>query len=373
MATTYNRQSMGNLKTLLAPVSESNPVGENLYYDPLYDQIKEARREDDPTLSQGVWQIELKKADWSSVESLCHQALLSKTKDLQIASWLVEAWIAMDQLDGLIKGISLLQGLSETYWDHIYPEMNDDDKERRLHMFEWLDAAFKKRLVMMPILENPLTTSHITLADWMQANRLDTVSKRSPDRQKMLKQAELKNELTLEKLHQILNASSKDLLENLNLGTAKALNAYENFKKSLDTLLKDNLRPAMNEVSDTLKELQRFIKAGIELSSPEEQRSFAEEIAPIIPTMQNSVVESQPNEAAASLNTLPQTRTAAYKMIGNIGEFLQNIEPHSPAPTLLKRIATWENKSISDIFKDFGDKPEDWTAFAKFLGSGNKN
>lgn len=372
MATTYNRQSMGNLKTLLAPISESNPVGENLYYDPLYDQIKEARREDDPTLSQGVWQIELKKADWPTVENLCCQALLSKTKDLQIASWLVEAWITMDQLDGIIKGISLIQGLSESYWDNIYPVMDDNDKERRLHMFEWLDTAFKNRLVMIPVLENPLNGSYVTLADWMQANRLDTVSKRSPERQKILKQAELKNELTLEKIHQILHTCSQDLLENLNLGIAKAFNAYESFKKSLDTLFKDDLRPAMNEVSDTLKELQRFVKAGKELINLEKKQPLEEEIAPPASETSNSIIESEPGVATASPDIPPQTRTTAYKMISTIGDFLQKIEPHSPAPALLKRIATWENKNISDIFKDFGDTPEDWTAFAKFLGSGNK-
>lgn len=364
---------MGNLKTLLAPISESNPVGENLYYDPLYDQIKEARREDDPTLSQGVWQIELKKADWPLVENLCCHALLSKTKDLQIASWLVEAWIAMDQLEGIIKGINLIQGLSESYWDHIYPVMNDDDKERRLHMCEWLDTAFKHRLVMIPILENPLNSLPITLADWMQANRLDTISKRSPERQKILKQAELKNELTLERIHQILQACSKELLENLNLSATKTLVAYEDFKKSLDTLLKDDLRPAMNQVSETLKELQRFIKAGIELSQSEEKQPLEEE-APLSPhTLPTSAIETSSSPATVSPDSPPQTRAAAYKMIGNIGDFLQSIEPHSPTPALLKRIAAWENKNISDIFKDFGDTPEAWTAFAKFLGSAYKS
>lgn len=372
MATTYNRQSMGNLKTLLAPISESNPVGENLYYDPLYDQIKEARREDDPTLSQGVWQIELKKADWPLVENLCCQALISKTKDLQIAAWLAEAWIAMDQLEGIIKGINLLQSLSESYWDQIYPTMDDDDNERRLHMCEWLDTAFKKRLVMMPVLENPLNSSYVTLADWMQANRLDNISKRSPDRQKILKKAELNNELTSEKIHQILNACPTNLLETLNQNTTNAFNTYEAFKKSLDTLLVDNSRPGMNECSEALKELQRFIKVGLEMTNTEEKPPLEqeEELLPP-PSLPTSDVESTKETVIAFTSSLPN-RAAAYKMINDIGTFLQTIEPHSPAPTLLKRIATWENKSISDIFKDFGDTPEDWTAFAKFLGFGDK-
>ncbi|WP_032112461.1 type VI secretion system protein TssA [Candidatus Paracaedibacter symbiosus] len=370
MVTNYDRQSMGNLKTLLGPLSADNPTGKNLYYETIYDQIKEARREDDPTLSQGVWQVAFKKADWPMVEKLCCQALTSQTKDLQIASWLAEAWITMDQLDGFIKGTALLQGLCESYWESIFPELQEGDNERRLHLLEWLDSAWKNRLVTFPIIENPLNSSSISLADWMHATRLDTVSKRSPDRQKMLKQAELHNELTLERIQQILEVCSKELLENLNLGTAKAFKAYDDFKKSLDTLLKDESRPAMNEVVDTLKELQRFMKTGLDLAaSPIEPIATEQEIIPSIPFAIPETTVNQ-NETAVSATSIPQTRSDAYKMVGDIGDFLQGIEQHSPAPALLKRIAAWENKNISDIFKDFGDTPEDWSAFAKFIGSG---
>ena len=67
---------------LLTPLSEGDGVGKYLRYDPLYDQIKDARREDDVTLSQGIWQTEIKRADWPLVETLCLDALTTKTKDL---------------------------------------------------------------------------------------------------------------------------------------------------------------------------------------------------------------------------------------------------------------------------------------------------
>ena len=116
----------------------------------------------------------------------------------------------MDQLEGIIKGITLIQELAKAFWDDIYPQIHEDDNERRTHLFEWLDTTLTNRLVMLPILKNPLNASHVSLADWMQATRLETVSKRSPDRQKMLQQAEQQHELTLEKIHQILNTCPKN-------------------------------------------------------------------------------------------------------------------------------------------------------------------
>jgi type VI secretion system ImpA family protein len=374
MALLFDRQSMGNIKTLVAPITTDNPVGANLYYEPIYDQIKEARREDDPTLSQGVWQIALKKADWAAVENLSCQALINQTKDLQIASWLAEAWVAMDQLDGMQKGINLIQQLSEAYWVHIYPEI-EQDSERRIHLFEWIDITLTNRLVMAPILENPFNASHVCLADWMQATRLDTVSKRSPNRQKMLRQAEQQQEFTLEKIHQIVTACSKELLTKLIDDINHVNKAYEILKKSLDSLFIDNIRPPMNELPDALIKFKRFLQTGIDLEQP----SIIEEAE----MKTDSQFENTPNTSFTSVEPTPQvilttdlsapiqTRADAYKMIGRIGDFLQTTEPHSPAPALLKRIATWENKNISDIFKDFGDKPEDWTALAKFIGSGS--
>ena len=54
---------------LLTPIAGDNPSGANLRYDPVYDQIKEARRQDDAG-PQGDWQRERKLADYRVVVEL---------------------------------------------------------------------------------------------------------------------------------------------------------------------------------------------------------------------------------------------------------------------------------------------------------------
>src|SRR4051812_43072758 len=85
---------------LLAPISPEMPAGENLRYEELYDRIRNARRED-PDLPMGVWETDLKRADWSLVEALCTEALEQRTKDLQIAIWLLEARIVLHGFSGV--------------------------------------------------------------------------------------------------------------------------------------------------------------------------------------------------------------------------------------------------------------------------------
>jgi predicted component of type VI protein secretion system len=72
---------------ILKPISEDSPSGANLYYHPSFEQIKEARREEDAG-PQGEWEREIKTADYKAVVRLAEEAIATKSKDLQIAAWL---------------------------------------------------------------------------------------------------------------------------------------------------------------------------------------------------------------------------------------------------------------------------------------------
>ena len=70
---------------LLSPIPGDNPSGEDLRYAPIYDQIKEARREEEES-AQGDWVHEVKKADYPLVIKLTTEAIAAKSKDLQLGS-----------------------------------------------------------------------------------------------------------------------------------------------------------------------------------------------------------------------------------------------------------------------------------------------
>lgn len=361
MATNVNYPSRNSIQEFLIPVSADHPTGINLYYEAVYDQIKEARREDDPTLSQGIWETDLKKADWPLVEDLASRALMTQTKDLQLVGWLIEAWTAMYHLEGFIKGITLMQNLIEVYWETLYPQVEENDYERRMHIFEWLDTTLSRRLVMLALLKDPFNKTSVSLADWIQANRLEKTAKRSANPQKILQKAEQQQEKTIEKIQHILKTQSQLFLEKLLLTTQQALQKYETFKVYLDSLCREESRPAMNQVSEMLREGERFIKGGLVDVGQENGKDPSELL-------------SNKGEAAhltSSLEAVPETilnsRAQAYQLIDKISLFLQTVEPHSPTPVLLKRIATWENKSILEIFKEFGNSPDEWAMLTKLI------
>ena len=115
---------------LLQPIAGANPSGQDLRYDPVYDAIKEARREDDD-LNQGAWQTERKVADLPKIISLSTDALKKRTKDLQIAAWLTDALLRKEGFPGLAMGLKVCHGLLDKFWDTLYPPIEEDDLELR--------------------------------------------------------------------------------------------------------------------------------------------------------------------------------------------------------------------------------------------------
>ena len=115
------------VEEFLQPIPGDNPSGADLRYDPVYDTIREARREDEELPQGTVWQIERKTADIPKVISLASDVLKKRSKDLQIAIWLMDAWLRKESFGGLAGGLQLAQGLLERFWDTLYPAVEEGD------------------------------------------------------------------------------------------------------------------------------------------------------------------------------------------------------------------------------------------------------
>lgn len=129
---------MIDLEAILQPIPGENPAGEEQRYTGIYDEIKEARRADE-ILDQGDWQHELKTSDWDKVIKLSVEALTEKTKDLQIAAWLTEGLIKKQGFGGLHNGLQIINGFLTGFWDHVYPEIDEDDLDFRAAPLEFVN------------------------------------------------------------------------------------------------------------------------------------------------------------------------------------------------------------------------------------------
>ncbi|MGV8073224.1 MAG: type VI secretion system protein TssA [Syntrophobacteraceae bacterium] len=156
-----------DLETILAPLAGDSPVGEDLRYTSVYDEIKEARRADD-LLDRGDWQRDIKTSDWYTVIKIASEALSTKSKDLQIAVWLTEALLNTDGFAGLLAGLRILNGFLQDYWEHVYPVIEDDDLDFRAACFEFINDKFGVYVAQIPVTD-PTATNGYSFIKWQES------------------------------------------------------------------------------------------------------------------------------------------------------------------------------------------------------------
>jgi len=142
----------------LDDLSAEQPCGENLEYDPVFQEI-EQESEGVPERRVGDSVIPAVEPDWKSVSKKAQQ-LLGRTRDVQTAVYLTRALIHTHGFEGLWQGVSLVRGLLENFWDCVYPVQDPDDDYPVLRM-NVLSSLNDQTTVLNPIKNMPLTNSNV--------------------------------------------------------------------------------------------------------------------------------------------------------------------------------------------------------------------
>ncbi len=374
MSSIIQRMAIDEEKLKSALASDQGEAGPFLQYDLIYDQIKEARREDDETLSQGIWQTDLKRADWPLVESLCIDSLENKTKDLQLLGWLCESWIVLDHLPGFQRGIHLMTELLVKFWDTIHPLPEDGDYEYRLRILDWCHENLANRLIFVPVVEGSDFT--MNLADWIDAVNLDLIVKRSQDGKSLLAKAESSNRMTLNKFRYNLKKATFDSLK----CTLKETEDAQKALSELTTCLREKLGPAAPvflKIKTNLDDILRICKTGLEILESEQNSLRAKNQAQEIPSesIENLLTDHSENASQnpsenVDDNTLTVNgRSEAYQALSDIGAFLKSLDPHSPAPYLIELVVKWQNKSLVEILSELPKQTEGPYQLLRVLGN----
>ena len=359
-----------DLELILAPVSGDAPCGPSVRYDPAFLALRQARTEDDASLPMREWERPLKKADWRGVANDC-AAMLGKSKDLQLAAWLCDAWVRQHQIEGFNAGADLLAGLVDRHWDGLHPLIEDGDSEARVAAFAWLNESLPLTLrLQVPLVFLPdRKPSSLNLADWDQIIVANTGRDHGTAQPLPFTREQLIALVDTRSLHWL-----SDMHEQLQLAQEK----WDALSRGLDERLALDA-PSLGKVAETLRKLQR---ACTSLMDGRDPRAAANP-APAAPAAVTIEDEEPPMPAASATSAastpaapvdapLPtgaiSSRQDAYRMLEAAAAYLQRTEPHSPTPYLVKRAVTWGQMSLADLMQEILREEGDLTRYFSLLG-----
>ena len=327
-----------DVRGLLEPIPGSNRAGESLRYQGTYDRISEARREDDAKLSQGIYKSTLKRADWATVEALCVEALTTRTKDLQIAGWLLEAWIHRYGFAGVAKGLALMAGLCVEFWDDAYPELEVGDLGGRLAPFEWVEQKLPLKLKQIPLTApDEMSGESYSYADWESACHFENLAMKDP---RALQEALAKINPSVATFRAAVAATDHtyyiDLLENLE----ETIDACVLVEQVLDQKCGKEA-PGLGQFKYSLGAIHQLISQDLYARDGEPQ--VDEELYP-------AATDDETNIELWTSGPI-RSRADAYRRLSEVADYLLRTEPHSPTPYLVKRAVEWGNMSLPELLQ----------------------
>ena len=342
---------------LLAPVSADRPSGESLQYSGLYDEIREARREDDQ-LEQGDWKRELKVADWDEAVALATDALLTKTKDLQIAAWLAEGLTMLQGFAGARDGLKLMKVLHADFWDTCYPEVDEGDMEGRANVLAFFDRQVALALRKAPVTRAP--GMNFSWLEWSESRPFDlpdsVTGPLDGDAQARLsdlkRQATEENRTSGEDFRKAKGSTPKSWYEDAAKALAQAWDEFQGLDRVMDEKF-GRQTPGLSELKKALEEVRRLVDAFLK-----EKRA----LEPDALAAGGADGEDGAGEAGggvyrvAGLSGPVRSRGEALARLGEVAEFFRQTEPHSPVSYLVQRAIGWGQMPLetwlADVIKD---------------------
>jgi type VI secretion system ImpA family protein len=364
---------------LLAPLEGTEgPCGPVLRYEGTFDAIREARRDEDPTLPQGVWETDVKRADWPAVARLCAAALSEKSKDLHLALWLTEAWTHVEGLAGFRRGLDLTNSLLEEYWAEIHPQIEEDgDLDYRLGPLRWASEQFPRLLRLVPITA-PATgdARPMRLKDHEDVVRIEALAKRDADAARR----EAKRYPARAEWEASVEATPLGYV----LALVPVLEACQRELERLDLILEEHCpkeAPSLSAIRGVLGDIESRLhgwvtaKGGV-LPGEEEDDAPAGPDAPETPDApespgeeEDAMADRKTKDAAAEPGTGPiRSRAEAYRRLSEAADYLIRTEPHSPVPYVVKRAVEWGDLSFGELLVELVEGGGDHQRVLRLLG-----
>jgi len=341
-----------NFDELTAPIAENPPAGINLRTDSspnsLWLQIKDARAKaraaEKEALNSGG--DPRRAGDWKPSIKLIQQALASKTKDLDLAAWLLEALTLESGFRGVADAYRLAAELIEKYWDAIYPPVEEEGSAGRVFQFAGLNGDGRPGLLVSRIYNIPLTAKGsvgpFDYTDYQQAVELEKVA--DPEK----RQARIdRGGITLEQFTIAVTESGPEFYQLLRDDMADADAQLTRF----ETILKEKAAGAeIDPPTLYVREAIANCRKTVEALSPSPDAAVA---APAAQSGTAAAPGSAPGAKVATAATGAITsRADAFARIQEVAAYFRQTEPQSPVSYALEQAIRWGKMPLPELLSE---------------------
>jgi type VI secretion system protein ImpA len=325
-----------DLDKLLQPISDDEPAGPDLEYDPAYlAAIRTA--EGSPARQMGDTVAAGEEPDWRTASELA-AGLLNRTKDLRVAVLLTRTLLRVQGLAGLDLGLAVLQGLVERFWNQVHPRLDpEDDNDPTIRVNILLDLcspdALLHALRTAPLVRSrvlgPVSYRDIEIAE----GRASAPSDVKP--------------LDAGAIHGVFMDCGIEELQASAAAAAGALKRVSGLSDALGERIRLDQMPSFDPLSRLLAAIARSLATYLAERLPQGSGPGA---------LEGEASGSEPASTerpsrGAAVGEIA-SRDDVVRAIDRICDYYSRCEPSSPVPLLLLRARRLATGSFVDIVRD---------------------
>ncbi|MDP4025124.1 type VI secretion system protein TssA [Methylobacterium sp. NEAU 140] len=350
-----------DIEAILAPIAEDRPAGtdprENASNVSPYYRLKDARAAARAEERAAIDADAPVPEAWSTVIDLAVALLASQAKDLEAATWLTEALIRVEGFAGLRDGITVLARLSQTFWDDLYPQPDEDGLEIRISPVAGLAGSGATGTLDRPIRNTPLTdggAGRFSFWHFEQANDLEKIA--DPDRREARIAA---GTISLETFRKSVAETPIEILRDTLLTLGECETAVALLSDTLDQaagLDAPSFTP-LQELLAAVAGCLRYVAADRLAASAEVEAVAAADAAPAADG------SAAPGAVAVGGSAVRrpgefENREEALTVLSQIGAYFRRTEPHSPISYTIEHAVRRGRMSLPELLKELARDPD---------------
>jgi type VI secretion system protein ImpA len=323
--------STASIETLLSPVSEALPSGDDLEYDPAFTAL-EASAQPKAEQQFGDTVIPAVEPEWRSLVDDATD-LLQRSKDVRVAVLALRAATRTQGINGFSLGLTLLLELLERFWDTIHPQLDaadNNDPTMRLNALAPLADGNSGCIVLRDLYDCVIGTSRTVGAIRVRdiAIASNKLAANSGDAAYTMGQ--------IEGALQDIRADQPEALEAA-AGTAALV-------QKLEALLEAKTGRGDHIDLKPLRNITHLLRQKCSASGGAAQDDDV--------TADDSANAVGAARSGGATRGEISTRQDALQMLDKVILFLERTEPGNPAPLLIQRAKRLVGVSFMDIMND---------------------
>jgi type VI secretion system protein ImpA len=317
------------INDFLQPLSEESPCGDNLEYDAAFAALERAAA-GEPERVSGDKTIAAVEPKWPDVADAARE-LLGRTRDLRVVMHLTRAAVTMEGVAGLAAGLKLAEGLLQSFWDFVHPQLDKDDNNDPTQRINSLAALNDRARLVRSLGRTTLVISPVAGRFSLRSVRLSK-GEGAPEADEKVPDAALVDAAFLD--------CDLDALQATAGAVAESLAALE----SIGSFIRDRVEvgaPSFENLENELKEIRTLL-------APQLLRRGVGVDAQAQTGADGGGRAAGPAAVVGEI----RTRDDAVRMLDNISDYFRKNEPSSPVPILLQRAKRLVSMDFMEILRD---------------------